>query len=45
MQAQAFANAVLKKEAPRVSGEDGVRALEVALKIGGLVRERLARFG
>src|SRR4051812_4701006 len=45
VQAEAFANAVLKKEAPRVSAEDGLRALEVALKIGGLVRERLARFG
>ena len=44
-QADAFVEAVLKKEKPRVSGEDGLRALEVALKIGGLVRERLARFG
>ena len=45
VQARAFAKAVLRKEAPRVSGEDGLRALEVALQIGGLVRERLARFG
>jgi len=45
VQADAFVKAVLKKEKPRVSGADGLRALEVALKIGGLVRERLARFG
>jgi predicted dehydrogenase len=44
VQAAAFVKAVLKKEKPRVSGEDGLRALEVAMKIGGLVRERLARF-
>ena len=45
VQAEAFVDCVSRKKKPRVSGEDGLRALEVALKIGGLVRERLERFG
>ena len=45
VQAEAFVNCVSRKEKPRVSGEDGLKALEVALTIGGLVRERLERFG
>jgi predicted dehydrogenase len=44
-QAGAFVSCISQGAKPRVSGEDGLRALEVALKIGGLVRERLARFG
>lgn len=43
-QAAAFV-AAARSEAPvLVSGEDGMRALELALRVGALVRERLARY-
>ncbi len=45
VQARAFVQSVLRKEKPAVSGEDGLRALQTALQIGTLVRERLERFG
>ena len=45
LQAQAFVSSVLKDKKPEVSGDDGLRALELALTVGRLVRERLARFG
>jgi predicted dehydrogenase len=45
LQAQAFVSSVLKNKKPEVSGDDGLRALDLALTVGRLVRERLARFG
>ena len=43
-QAHSFVESVLKKKPARVSGEDGLRALELALEVGRMVRERLERF-
>ena len=44
-QAEAFVGAVLHGRPVQVDGESGRRALGLALDIGRLVRERLARFG
>jgi len=44
LQAQAFVASVLKHRRPEVSGDDGLRALGLALTVGRLVRERLERF-
>ena len=43
-QAQAFVEAVAKRTPPAVDGAEGRRVLKLALDIGRLVRERLARF-
>jgi predicted dehydrogenase len=43
-QAQAFVEAVKKRTPPAVDGLEGRRVLKLALDIGRLVRERLARF-
>lgn len=43
-QAQAFVEAVAKRAPPAVDGLEGRRVLKLALDIGRLVRERLARF-
>jgi predicted dehydrogenase len=43
-QAEAFVAAVRSGEPPAVDGAEGRRVLKVALDIGRLVRERLARF-
>ncbi len=43
-QAQAFVASVEKKAPVAVDGRAGRRALEVALTVGRLVRERLRRF-
>ena len=43
-QAQAFLDAVQKRNPPAVDGVEGRRVLKLALDIGRLVRERLARF-
>ncbi len=43
-QAAAFVAAARGAAPPVVSGEDGVRALELALTVGRLVRERLERY-
>jgi predicted dehydrogenase len=43
-QAQAFLEAVQKRNPPAVDGVEGRRVLKLALDIGRLVRERLARF-
>jgi predicted dehydrogenase len=43
-QAQSFADAVRGSRPPAVDGAEGRRVLKVALDIGRLVRERLARF-
>ena len=45
LQAQAFVSSVLKRKHPEVGAEDGLRALELALTVGRLVRERLERLG
>src|SRR5882672_4448509 len=42
-QAQAFLRAVRERSTPMVSGEHGRRALELALEVGRLVRERMQR--
>jgi predicted dehydrogenase len=44
-QAAAFVQAVRGKEAPLVTGEQGRQALALALQVGRLVEERLARHG
>lgn len=44
VQAGAFVAAVRGEQPAAVSGEDGRRALELALTVGRLVRERLQRF-
>ncbi len=44
VQSEAFVEAVLHKKAVPVDGEGGARALELALEVGRLVRERLKRF-
>ena len=43
VQASAFVDAVCNRRRPPVSGEDGRRALAVALEVGTLVRERLGK--
>jgi len=43
-QAQAFVEAVRSRKPPAVDGAEGRRVLKLALEIGRLVRERLARF-
>lgn len=43
-QADAFVSAVLEARPVPVDGEEGRRALELALEVGRLVRERLKRF-
>jgi predicted dehydrogenase len=45
VQAETFVGAVLHGKPVQVSGEGGRRALELALEVGKLVRERLQRFG
>jgi predicted dehydrogenase len=42
-QAEAFVRAVLEKKTVPVDGAGGARALELALEVGRLVRERLKR--
>jgi predicted dehydrogenase len=42
-QMEAFMRALLEKKAVAVDGESGARALELALEVGRLVRERLER--
>ena len=42
-QTEDFLRAVRERGAPAVSGEEGRRALDLALKVTGLVNERLAR--
>jgi predicted dehydrogenase len=44
-QAEGFVKAIQGGSAPGVDGEDGRRALGLALEVGRLVRERLQRFG
>ena len=44
-QARAFVEAVREGKPPAVDGAEGRRVLKLALDIGRLVRERLARFG
>jgi predicted dehydrogenase len=41
LQLQAFATAVQKREKPVVSGEDGLRALQLAMRINSAIAERL----
>lgn len=43
-QAEAFVDAIQHKNRVPVDGEGGARALELALEVGRLVRERLKRF-
>lgn len=43
-QAQAFVDAVRSRKPPAVDGAEGRRVLKLALEIGRLARERLARF-
>jgi len=43
VQTEAFLRAVRQGSAPEVSGEEGRRALALALRVGELVRERLER--
>ncbi len=43
-QAKSFVGAAMKKHPVVVSGEDGRRALQLALDVGRLVRERLRKF-
>ena len=43
-QAKAFIDAVRRRKPPAVDGAEGRRVLKLALEIGRLVRERLARF-
>jgi predicted dehydrogenase len=45
LQAEDFARAVRERGAPLVSGEQGRQALALALQVGRLVEERLARHG
>jgi predicted dehydrogenase len=45
VQAQAFVAAILHNKPIQVSGESGRRGLQLALEVGRLVRERLAKFG
>jgi predicted dehydrogenase len=41
LQLQAFARSVRKREKPAVSGEDGLRALQLAMRINSAIAERL----
>jgi predicted dehydrogenase len=41
LEIQAFANAVETRQKPIVSGEDGLRAMELAMRINGAIAERL----
>jgi len=43
-QAEAFVRAIRQRDAPAVGGDEGRRALELALKVSELVQARLARF-
>lgn len=43
-QAEAFVTAIRQRDAPPVGGDEGRRALELALKVSELVQARLARF-
>lgn len=43
VQTDAFLRAVREKSAPEVSGEEGRRALDLALRVGELIRSRLER--
>lgn len=43
-QAEAFVTAIRQRDAPAVGGDEGRRALELALKVSELVQARLARF-
>ncbi|TAK47085.1 MAG: Gfo/Idh/MocA family oxidoreductase [Betaproteobacteria bacterium] len=43
LQTEAFLRAVREGGAPEVSGAEGRRALDLALRVGALIRERLAR--
>ena len=45
IQAESFISAITKKTSVLVDGAEGRRVLKLALDIGRLVRERLARFG
>jgi predicted dehydrogenase len=45
LQAESFLRAIMEKQPVLVDGAEGRRVLKVALDIGRLVRERLARFG
>ena len=45
VQAEQFVFSILKKEPAGVDGESGARALQLAIEVGRLVRERLQRFG
>lgn len=44
-QAKAFVASIMQQKPTQVGGEDGLHALELALSVGRLVRERLAKFG
>lgn len=45
MQAEAFVRAVRERDAPAVGGDEGRRALGLALRVSELVQARLARYG
>lgn len=45
LQAEAFVRAVRERDAPAVGGDEGRRALELALMVSELVQARLARYG
>jgi predicted dehydrogenase len=45
LQAEAFVRAVRERDAPAVGGDEGRRALELALTVSELVQARLARYG
>ncbi len=45
VQAEQFVSSILKQQPAGVDGAGGTRALELALRVGRLVRERLQRFG
>ena len=44
LQAEAFVRAVRARRAPAVGGGEGRRALHLALKVGELIRRRIARY-
>ena len=45
MQAEAFVRAIRERDTPPVGGDEGRRALELALRVSDLVQARLARYG
>jgi predicted dehydrogenase len=45
LQAEEFVSSVLQKKSAGVDGASGMRALELAIEVGRLVRQRLQRFG